>query len=193
MTTDTGAETEGGDARGIAAAYAEAVLKDPGASDDAIELALLQAGYASDDVRRAIQVAPLALGRYLLAGLGLRLPETMLVLDASGRVLREGKLAEDEVFVSTAQLARTRNALIPAIGPRSSEFDAVNKALKRGSRPEDLIFAPVIVFLEYPTPDGMRAAQRLLRQRLEEQGPAADPPGPIRRPGPGRKPWWRWW
>lgn len=82
---------------------------------------------------RAVMMLPLAYGRRILDGLVTVKPT---YFDGD----RELVLADDPIFAAAERLARTEasRADLDRIGLRSSEVDAVNQALHRGSKPEDL-------------------------------------------------------
>jgi hypothetical protein len=86
---------------------------------------------------RAVMMLPLAYGRRILDGL-VTVPPTYFDGD------RELVLADDAIFAAADRLARTEasRADLDRVGLRSSEVDAVNQALHKGSKPEGLVLSP---------------------------------------------------
>lgn len=86
---------------------------------------------------RAVEMLPLAYGRRILDGL---VAVTPTYFDGD----RERVLADDPIFAAADRLARTEasKADLDRVGLRSSEVDAVNKALHAGAKPEDLVLSP---------------------------------------------------
>ncbi|MFN0247988.1 MAG: DUF6348 family protein [Kofleriaceae bacterium] len=88
---------------------------------------------------RAVMMVPLAYGRRILDGL---VSVTPTYFDGD----RELVLADDPIFAAADRLARTATREdLDRVGLRSSEVDAVNQALHRGSKPEDLQLSPPIM------------------------------------------------
>ena len=111
---------------------------------------------------RAVMMLPIAYGRRILDGL---VTVTPTYIDGD----RELVLADDAIFAAADQLARTEasRADLDRVGLRSSEVDAVNQALHRGSKPEDLTLSPpvmTIVEREVPAhPEAQEMVDELVR------------------------------
>jgi hypothetical protein len=92
---------------------------------------------------RAVLMVPLAYGRRILDGL---VAVTPTYFDGD----RELVLADDPIFAAADRLARTEATRedLDRVGLRSSEVDAVNQALHRGSKPEDLELSPPMMRIE---------------------------------------------
>lgn len=144
---------------------------------------------------RTYKFTQVALGRALLADMGIAFSTDYLCFDAEGEVRESGQLAEEPSFAAASRLS-SRYLPLPAcqsLALASADVQAVNNALNAGSRPEELVMAPVCNFLEAPTAAGMQKVQHLLRQRLaaltEPRGGASSPP-----PTPQKNtPRWQFW
>jgi hypothetical protein len=114
-----------------------------------------------------------------LDGMGIKFPADYLCFNAAGDVIESGLLAEQPYFAAAMTIARSRPPRgLPRLALMSSDVNAVNSALKAGSKPEDLVVGPPAMFMESPTPAGMDKARQAIRDRLATQA---------------KKPWWRFW
>jgi hypothetical protein len=132
-----------------------AYMSNPDASDaDVAEL--LAQGFPRGLATRAVTFLPLAFGRRVLEGLATVADNFVL----SGREL---PLASEPVFVRAWELAhRANREQIRRIGLRSAEVNAVNAALKAGSKPGALVLTPPICLtIDGPTTGGVTAASML--------------------------------
>lgn len=98
-----------------------------------------------DAASRHVAMIPLAFGRVLLDKLGVTYAATAIIDD------REVSLADDPVYCTALAHARVVHDhggdMFRALALRSSEIDAVNQALNRGSQPGDLILSPPVMSL----------------------------------------------
>jgi hypothetical protein len=131
-------------------------------TEDGVYSALADAGVPGALADRAYKFTQIAWGRSVLARLG----------------VQSSRLAER----SAGAPGFRRLALM------SADVRTVNKALNRGSKPEDLVGAPAFLFLEAPTAAGMANARRAIDQHMAAGPAASATPKPAR-----AKPWWRFW
>ena len=178
---------------GTAVAWLAEILaeQDDLPEDEAIE-ATVEAGVPEALARRAYSFTQIAWGRALLARLGVEFPPEYYCLDGSGEIVESGLLPEDPCFVEASHLAKRYlgSAAFRCLALASAEMNAVNRALRGGSRPEDIEGTPVYLFLERPTEEGLERAQRLIGEHaatLRERG-SARPREPARQ---AKKPRWR--
>lgn len=103
---------------------------------------------------RAVLMLPLAYGRRILDGL---VTVTPTYRDGD----RELVLADDPIFAAADRLARSEASRVDLdrVGLRSSEVDAVNQALHKGAKPEDLVLSPPM----------MNITEREMEKRPEAQ------------------------
>jgi hypothetical protein len=122
-----------------------------GNSDADIFHQLLAAGCARSLAGRLLCFIPLSCGRMVLADLGIEFPEKYVCFQADGALGPARSLGSDRDWVAIDSFLTARKATetpaISIIGMRSAEFDAINKALLNGSKPENLVLsAPVFTF-----------------------------------------------
>ncbi len=111
--------------------------------------------------------------------MGIRFPPDYLCFNAAGDVIESGLLAEQPFFVAATTAARNRPPRgLPRLALMSADLNAVNSALKAGSKPENLVTGPPAIFIEPPTSEGMEKAHKAINDRLTS---------------PAKKPWWRLW
>jgi hypothetical protein len=118
-----------------------------GASDTLIP------GLTTEQSHDAIRFIPLAFGRHLLRGTGVKLPDTII------RVF-EGR--EEEVALQDEQFFRGASFLAPTLAQelggdafavialQSAEVRAVNEALHAGANPHALVAAPPRIECTFP-------------------------------------------
>jgi len=129
----------------VAVGIASFLEGDDPPSDDTVLTRLDQTGVESWLAVRLLVFLPLAFGRRVLTGVNLS-DEFF-----DGPALRP--LAEEPVFrAAMARAERASRPEVERIGLRSSEVDAVNNALNRGSRLEDLTGSPVALADPLPPP-----------------------------------------
>ncbi len=137
-------------------------------TEDEVYTALADAGVPTSLADRAYKFTQVAWGRVFLASLGVRFSPDYVCLNALGEVVESGHLANEPCFSAASQLA-PRYAGTPGfrrLALLSADVNAVNNALHRGSKPEDLVTAPAFLFLETPTAGGMENARRVIAQYL---------------------------
>jgi hypothetical protein len=138
---------------------------------DELEAAGIPAALAAE----VIEFLPLALARAMLDGMGIRFEDYYVRQTARGHVIGQKPLMEEPVFreglAIANELSGAGEAFIVVAG-WSAEYQAINKALNSGSRPEDLQCAPPIVFAEH---DG-----RAVDDTPDDAEPRA-------------KAWWQFW
>lgn len=106
---------------------------------------------------------PLACGRALLADHGIAFSAKFRRMDADGSIGEPIPLASDTDWIAIERWLGTRQALgrdaMRIVGTRSAEFDAVNKALSRGSKASNLVGAdPIFRFDDQPAePEGRKS------------------------------------
>ena len=123
---------------------------------------------------------------------GVRFTPEYICFDASGEIVESGLLADEPCFVAASRLAKSYAKYggfmqLAIMGP---EFNAVNDVLLAGAEPKNLVYAPIYVYLEEPTPAGDENARRVIDQNAAALlGPAAR----ARKPAVAGNPWWRFW
>jgi hypothetical protein len=156
--------------------------------------AMTEAGVPDSLADRAYNFMQTAWARPVLADLGVQFSSEYVCFNASGEVVESGRLADEPCFAAASQLVR-RYAGTPGfrrLALLSADIEAVNAALRQGSRPEGLVTAPAFVFLEAPTRRGMKNARRVIDEHvasLKRRGSREAQQAAIR---PAR-PWWRFW
>jgi len=149
-------------------------------TEEELYAALDAAGVPFPAADRAYKFTQIAWGRVFLDGLGIKFAPDYLCFNAAGEVIESGQLADQPHFA--AALAAGRRHPPPAGLPRfalmSADVQAVNDALKSGSKPENLVAGPAALFLEPATPVGIERVRRLLSERVS---------------APAKKSWWRFW
>jgi hypothetical protein len=136
-------------------------------TEDGVYSAMAQAGIPEAVADRAFKFTQIAFGRVFLDGMGIKFPVDYLCFNAAGDVIESGLLAEQPYFVAAMTIARSRPPRgLPRLALMSSEVNAVNRALKAGSKTENLVAGPPAMFLEPPTPVGVDKARQVLRDRL---------------------------
>jgi hypothetical protein len=113
-------------------------LAAPTSTDAELERALEDRGVAPWLAQRVVLFLPVAFGRVLLEGAALS--DEL----ADGSVPR--KLADDPVWrAASVRSARATREELEAVALRSAEVNAVDAALQRGSRLEELVLSPVTI------------------------------------------------
>ena len=114
-----------------------------GQDDDDIVHSLTASGVAAPLAERVIAFVPLAFGRVLLSGLGIRFSDDYLLPKADGTMVTL-PLKGQPVYTAARANAlwmKTGQDFGP-VAMRSSEFSAVNNALNAGSQPDGLVAGP---------------------------------------------------
>jgi hypothetical protein len=162
-------------------------------SEDDIYAAMAEAGIPDAVADRAYKFIQIAWGRVFLDGLGVRFSSDYLCFNGAGEVVESGLLAEEPYFVAAMSLAQqyARFPGFPRFALMSADVNAVNSALKAGSKPENLVMAPAALFLEAATPEGIDKARQFLAGRTTSPSEAGS--SERRELRPANKPWWRFW
>jgi hypothetical protein len=134
---------------------------------------LLSAGCRRDVSEKLLMFLPQACARAFLSDLGIVFPPNYrcVLPDGSLGAQRPFNSDPDWVAIEAFVVARksTEKDEIARIGTRSSEFDAINKALLNGSKPSNLVLSDsVFAFTEASGLSGATAQA-------------------------AKKPWWRFW
>jgi hypothetical protein len=124
---------------------------DHAASDTrALRLALQQAGHPVEFAAELVEFMPLAFGRLLLEGTGVQLSDVYSRLDREGCEKVQARLIDEPVYRQALAIAREvasqDQVAFMAVAGRSSELNAVSKALYAGSKPESLLVSPPVLF-----------------------------------------------
>jgi hypothetical protein len=161
----------------------------PDFSEDDIYEAMAQRNIPFGFADRAFKFTQIACGRVFLNGMGIKFSPDYFCLDAWGNILDSGELSENTYFIAALQ-SIPKSFSVNAFkwfAMTGAEFNAVNSALNNGSKPEDLTTASPILFMEFPTEEGLQRSRQLITEsitRLKE----SDVKNSAR-----SKPWWRFW
>jgi hypothetical protein len=149
------------------------VVESPVFTEDGVYAAMAAAGVPSRDADFAYKFTQASWGRMLLDGLGIKFADDYHCLNSNGDIVESGRLSEQPHFMAATQLSERYKgeAGFKRLAAMSADFHAVNQALHAGRRPENLVTAPLVLFLEPPTDAGMAKAQRLLAQLLASNQP----------------------
>jgi hypothetical protein len=168
-------------------------------TQDDVYASLADAGIPFLVADRAFKFTQTAWGRVVLNGLGVHFAPDYLCLDGAGDVIETGLLAEQPDFIAAMSLVQ-RYAGSPGFKQMvlmSAELNMVNEALRAGSKPENLVMAPLAFFMEPATQEGMVKAQMLQNQRAASAASTIKESGAdgsvARESAPVKKPWWRFW
>jgi hypothetical protein len=118
----------------------------------AIRLGLEEAGIPSRLAIEIIEFLPLALARALLDGMGVHFEDYYVRHTSGGRVIGQKLLADEPVFREGLGVANEMSgdgAAYLAVAGWSAEYQAINRAMNAGSRPEDLRCAQPVVFADH--------------------------------------------
>lgn len=123
----------------------------PEADDDALEARLTESGITKSEAHELIVFVPLAFGRYAFRNSGATF-SSYFSLVRDGRIVARLPLSREPAFNSGWEAAEEfyanpggRHYL--AIAGRSGEIRGINKALKQGSKIENLLFGDPLVML----------------------------------------------
>jgi len=160
------------------------VASQPDTNEDAIYEALEAAGIPKEQADRLYKFTQIAWGRVLLDGLNITFTQQYFCLDADGSIIESGQLHK-EPYYAYAMSWISQNPPHPAfefMATTSSDVNTVNQALHAGSKLENLILSPPIIFLAVPTEEGLKKAKELMIKHVE----AIDAQNK-------KKPWWKIW
>lgn len=156
---------------------ARLVTADPQFTEDAVYGALAAANVPAREADLAYKFTQAAWGRLLLNGMGIKFSEGYHCLNADGEVVDAGKLSEEPHFTAATRLGKRyeTQAGFKRLAAMSADFHAVNQALNAGSQPENLVTAPLVLFVEAPTEAGTAKARRLISELLSQSRPSGQP------------------
>jgi hypothetical protein len=118
----------------------------------AIRRELEKAGVPRKLAAEITEFLPLALARAMLEGMGVHFEDHYVRQTARGRVIGRKLLADEPVYREGLAIANELSGggeEFVAVAGWSTEYQAINKAMNSGSRPEDLRCAPPVVFAEH--------------------------------------------
>jgi len=105
-----------------------------------------------------------AWGQVFVDGLGIKLCDEYAILEADGTLIETGRSSNNPFFTTARQLA-PKYRHTPAfeyMALTSSIVRSVNASLQNGSKPEDLVMMPDVLFLETPTEEGLRKVHQFM-------------------------------
>lgn len=193
---DQNQNSTGFNAESAVVQLAQIVAADANLSEEEIYQAMAEAGIPDALADRAFKFTQIAWGRIFLDGMGIDFPPDYFCFDAQGRVVESGRLADEPCFAVACGLCHKyiRTPAFQRLALTSTDVQAVNEMLHKGSKPEKLIMCPASIFIEAPTPAGMERVDQMIteyfksRQRelstTAKTAPASTSPN---------KPWWRFW
>jgi hypothetical protein len=156
-------------------------------SDSAAEV-LKNAGVEDELVNRVVAFAPLAFAHVIFATLRNSFPDEYILVRRDGTLLEGLQLMQEPAFARAMMLSQELSGsetleALKKVACTSSLVHAINNAALRGSKPEDLIMTPPVVFYPGASEEVVNKIEQMLAARLKEQF------GALRKP----KPWWRFW
>jgi hypothetical protein len=126
----------------------------PDLGDHAVYLALVAGGMDRQRAARLVEFLPMVYCRLLLRNSGARFPNTFCRMQPDGASM-EQLLSSEPVWIAAMAFARAElehgvsSQDLMAVAARSSEFDAANRLLNKGSMLKDITFAsPVLTWPE---------------------------------------------
>ena len=147
----------------------------PGGGPDELRAELTKAGLPAALAADVVEFLPIAVARALLHGMGIRFADVYVRQSAQGQVIGQKRLDDEPVYreglAMADEIGRMGDDALTAVVNFSSEYQAINKALNSGSRPENMSCSPPVMLANN---DDARAF--------------GDTPG-----GDTRKPWWKLW
>ncbi len=163
----------------IVSDYLTCLLRSPKGDPDGLMQDLHELGYDEEAVRLVVQLTPIAFGRKLLEGRGIRFSEYFIRLTAEGRLLERDRLKRHPIFKYAQAAAEQHPELLALVGSRSSEVESINRSLRSGSEPRNLRLAPTVLFSGTPTGPGMQRAEQLVRREQQRWN--------------NEQQWWKFW
>ncbi len=111
------------------------------------------AGVPAELAAEIVEFLPLALARAMLDGMGIRFADHYIRQTAQGEVIGQKLLADEPVYREGLAIANEISGrgedLFIAVAKWSPEYQAISRALNKGSRAEDLECRPPVVFANY--------------------------------------------
>lgn len=155
----------------------------PEFTEEEVYAAMANAGIPDDAADRAYKFTQIAWGQVLLDDLGVKSTEEYICLNGAGEAIESGRLERQPHFAAALAVARRHP---PPPGLRrfalmSADVSAVDSAIRKGSRLEDLAMGPAALFMEQPSEAGLEKARRRLRKKLSRHSAS---PGASRRARP---------
>lgn len=124
-------------------------------TEDEIYSAMAVDGIPDAVADLAFKFTQIAWGRAFLDSLGIHFSPDYMLCNSKGEVVEQGRLEDQPYFVGAVTVlphyARTKGFIWLAM--TSADVSAVNSALNNGSKPEDLVTGPAVLFIETPTPE----------------------------------------
>jgi hypothetical protein len=153
-------------------------------------------GIESDLLHRAASFAPLALCRMIFAGVGARFSSDFIRVRRNGST-EQSKLMREPAFARSVALYPELLSAGMAEGLKrlsmcSSTFNALNSALRAGSKPDDLVMSPPLIPDSDTDAATLEQAIRQMRRSASDALPAPAAPVPPTPKSPPRR-WWRFW
>jgi hypothetical protein len=116
---------------------------------DGLLRALRAAGFTEAAAAEIVEFMPLAFARVLLEDVGVPLPEHYVRRVPGSHEERKHRLADEPIYREAAAAAwevlQTDEAAFVAVAARSSELQALNRALHAGARLDDFLLSPPAV------------------------------------------------
>jgi hypothetical protein len=137
-------------------------------TEDDIYTAMAEAGLAADVADRAFKFTQTAWARTVLTGVGVRFAPDYLCFNAAGEVIDSGRLDQEVYYLAAMELVPqyAKSAGFLRLVRMSADMNAVNQALHKGSKPENLSMGPAAFFMEAPTQAGLVRARQILAERV---------------------------
>lgn len=171
--------------------YVESLQEDANLDPTDVSDVLVNKGYHEDLVYWLDHFIPLAFGRIMLMDIGIRFPDTYFLAHEGGRLSGSLELIRNPAFARAHAMgwhfrasADYHNAFERA-AVSSAEFNALNNALHKGSKPEELTAQPPLIpDISVNQEDYWRAMELYLAQYQSKQE--------MVRPTK-KKAWWQFW
>jgi hypothetical protein len=110
---------------------------------------LEKAGVPAPLAAEIVEFLPVALARAMLDGMGIEFADHYVRQTAQGRVIGEKLLGDEPVYreglAIAGEISGMGEDVFIAVAGRSPEYQAINRAMNSGSRPEDLQCAPPVM------------------------------------------------
>jgi hypothetical protein len=137
-------------------------------TEDDCYAALAEAGVPPDVADLAYKFTQIAWGREFLREKRVSFSPEYFFFNAGGEIVGSGELGDQPYFVAARRMARmnARSRGFAHLALMSSDVQGVNAALNAGSKPENLMTSPAVIFLEAPTPAGREKATQFIQSRL---------------------------
>jgi hypothetical protein len=135
-----------------------------GEADNFIIILMEAEGVTAPVAERALAFVPLAFGRMLLSGMGIKFADECLMAHGGSTVTLPLKaIPVYQAALAAAQRSQSAAEFSP-VALRSSEVSAVNHTLNNGSHPQDLILGPPALTRIEATEEEIAAAKKPKRK-----------------------------